>query len=83
METGSLKEVQKQLICILILRVLQKYTDDDHGLTQQDILRYLKSEFGASCDRRTVVSNIGFLNALDYVIDRDEHGKYRLLSRPF
>lgn len=83
MGTGSMKEVQKQLIGILILRVLQKFTDEDHGLTQQDILRHLKSEFGAVCDRRTVVSNIAFLNALGYVIDRDAHGRYRLLSRQF
>jgi predicted DNA-binding transcriptional regulator YafY len=83
MAATSMEEIQRRMIGILILQVLHDYTDKEHGLTQQQILRRLKADYNAKCDRRTVVSNIAFLNAIGHRVDRDEHEKYHLTSRPF
>lgn len=75
-ETGTTK-----MLVILILEILRKYSDAEHRLTQQDILRYLKLEYGAVCDRRSVKSNVECLVELGYDIDMKKG--YCLLSPDF
>ena len=36
----------KKMFNMLILEILRKYSDENHPLTQQEILRLLKSEYG-------------------------------------
>ena len=74
--TGTTK-----MLVILILEILRKYSDAEHRLTQQDILRYLKLEYGAVCDRRSVKSNVECLVELGYDIDMKKG--YCLLSPDF
>ena len=74
--TGNKKELN-----ILILEILREYTDEDHSLTQQEIIRLLKECYGAECDRRSVKSNILSLKDLGYDISMEKG--YRLLSREF
>ena len=66
---------------MMILDILKKYSDENHHLTQQEILKLLKSEYGMSCDRRSVKANIEALIEMEYDITT-ENG-YALLSREF
>ncbi len=71
----------KKMLIMMILDILKKYSDEEHHLTQQEIMRLLKSEYGMSCDRRSVKANVEALKEMDYDIDM-ENG-YALLSREF
>ena len=42
----------KKMLNMLILEVLKKYSDEDHSLTQQDIIKLLDKNYGMECDRR-------------------------------
>ncbi len=64
-----------------ILEILRKYTDEDHSLTQQEIIRLLGVNYGMECDRRSVKNNILSLKELGYDISMEKG--YRLLSREF
>ena len=64
---------------LYILQILKKYTDKDHVLTQQEVLRYLKQEYDLTIDRRSVKSNIEYLQEAGYEIETD--GGYRLITR--
>lgn len=82
MKAGEPEEINKRMVNMQILKILQRYTDDDHSLTQQEILHKLRDEYGTVCDRRTVRNNIGFLGEMGYEIEQGEEG-YRLLTREF
>lgn len=71
----------KKMINMLILDILKKHTDMEHHLTQQDIIRFLKLEYDADCDRRTVKNNILYLIDYGYEIGIDDG--YYLISRDF
>ena len=71
----------KKMLNMLILDILREYTDENHSLTQQEIIRLLKQNYGMECDRRSVKNNIQSLKDMDYDISMD-HG-YKLLSREF
>lgn len=71
----------KKMLNMLILEILRKYTDDDHSLTQQEIIRLLDINYGMECDRRSVKNNILSLKELGYDISMEKG--YRLLSREF
>lgn len=71
----------KKMLNMLILEILRDHSDSEHRLTQQDIIKLLKSDYGMDCDRRSVKNNIVYLRELGYEIDM-EHG-YCLLEREF
>ena len=71
----------KKMLNMLILEVLRKYSDEDHSLTQQEIIKLLRQNYGMDCDRRSVKSNVESLKEMGYDISM-ENG-YRLLSREF
>ncbi len=71
----------KKMLNMLILEILQKYSDEDHALTQQEIIRLLKQNYGMDCDRRSVKSNVLSLKEMGYEISMEKG--YRLLSREF
>ncbi|SHF06191.1 helix-turn-helix transcriptional regulator [Schwartzia succinivorans] len=72
---------RKKLLILLILEVLQQYTDEDHHLSQQEILRILKRDYDITCDRRSVRSNVLDLIDLGYDICMDDG--YYFASRDF
>ncbi len=72
---------RKKLLILLILDILQRNSDEDHHLTQQEILRLLNAEYGVVCDRRSVKSNVLDLIDLGYDINMDDG--YYLASREF
>lgn len=73
----------KHMVNMVILKILQDYTDDDHWLTQKEILKILKEEYDLDCDRRTVGSNIDFLRDLGYDISSIPRKGYCLETREF
>ena len=54
----------KKMLIINILDILRKYTDEDHRLSQKDILEILKKEYSMTADRKAVRRNI--LNLIDF-----------------
>ena len=72
----------KKMLNMLILNILEQYSDAEHRLTQQEIIRLLKSNYDMECDRRSVKNNTLYLNELlGDVIDM-ENGYY-LAEREF
>ena len=71
----------KKMLNMLILQILREYTDENHSLTQQEIIKLLKQNYGMECDRRSVKSNIESLKELGYDISTEQGN--RLLSREF
>ena len=71
----------KKMLILLILEILKQYSDEDHSLTQQEIIKLLDKNYGMECDRRSVKSNVMSLKELGYDIATDKG--YRLLSREF
>lgn len=66
---------------MLILDILSEYSDEDHKLTQQEIIRLLKINYDMECDRRSVKNNINYLIELGYEISTDKG--YYLKEREF
>lgn len=71
----------KKMLNMLILEILRVYSDEQHSLTQQEIIRLLDKNYGMECDRRSVKNNVLFLKELGYDISMEKG--YRLLSREF
>ena len=47
-------EAGKKIIILYILQILQKYTDANHPMTQQQIAEKLRGEYGIEVNRSTV-----------------------------
>ena len=76
--------VTKKMLNILILDILRKYSDEEHHLTQQEIIRKLKSEYGVeSTDRRTVRDNVQSLVDMGYGIENEGDDGYYMYEREF
>lgn len=71
----------KKMLNMLILEILHQYSDEEHPLTQQEIIKLLDKNYGMKCDRRSVKSNILSLLEMGYDISMEKG--YRLLSREF
>lgn len=71
----------KKMLNILILDILKEYSDENHRLTQQEIIRLLKQNYDMDCDRRSVKSNILSLKEMGYEISMDDG--YYLMRREF
>lgn len=79
----------KKMLNILILEILRTYSDVEHHLTQQEIMRKLKSDYGIEkIDRRSVKANVKSLYDMGYAIggiDEEDTGAngYFLEEREF
>ena len=69
------------MLNMLILEILRMYTDEQHSLGQQEIIKLLELNYGMECDRRSVKNNILSLKEMGYEIAMDKG--YRLISREF
>lgn len=65
----------KKLVILYILDILQKYTDEEHRLSQKEIQDILKREYEMTVDRKTVKRNL--LNLIEY----ESNIEYREVSR--
>ena len=65
----------KKLVTLYILDILQKYTDEEHRLSQKEIQDILKREYEMTVDRKAVKRNL--LNLIEY----GSNIEYREVSR--
>ena len=75
----------KKMLNMFILEILRNYTDENHSLTQQEIIKLLEKDYGTVCDRRSVKNNVLLLKEFG-----ESHGfeisiedGYRLIFREF
>lgn len=73
----------KKSTIILILRVLEEYSDEEHFLTQQDIIDYIKKEDNIDLERKSIAFSLGLLKELGYDIHKSSKGGYALFKRLF
>ena len=71
----------KKMLNMMMLDILKEYSDIEHRLRQKDIIELLNSNYGASCDRRSVKSNIVSLQDMGYDIVAQDG--YYLKTREF
>ncbi|EKX95203.1 YafY family protein [Selenomonas sp. oral taxon 138] len=71
----------KKMLNMMILEILRTHTDEEHRLTQQEIIRLMKLMYGVTCDRRSVRSNIEALQEMGYEIE--VRPGYALIDRTF
>lgn len=71
----------KKMLNMLILEILKTYSDEEHRLTQQEIIKILDRDYGMECDRRSVKNNVLSLKEMGYEIDMEEG--YYLAEREF
>ena len=56
----------KKALNMLILEILEQYTDSDHPLTQMEIVDLLEKNYGVPCTRQTVKNNLMLLGEMGY-----------------
>jgi predicted DNA-binding transcriptional regulator YafY len=71
----------KKLLILYILEVLRQYSDVDHRLKQDDIIRLIKEQYGMDCERKAIARNITALRDFDCDIAYDDG--YYLVGRDF
>lgn len=73
----------KKSSILLILKVLEEYTDENHYLTQKEIVDKVSQLYGIEIERKSVGSSLMLLEELGYDINKGSKGGFALLSRTF
>lgn len=73
----------KKASILLILKILEKYSDEDHFLTYQEIIDKVYEEYNIELERKSVAYSISLLEELNYDIARKAKGGVALFSRNF
>ena len=68
---------------LLVLKILEEYTDDNHYLTQPQIASKISQLYGIDLERKAIGSSLQLLEELDYDIVKGPKGGFALLSRTF
>lgn len=66
----------KKLALIRILQILQKHSDYDHPLTQDDIARHLDQDYGIKIERKAISRNLSLLKEAGIEIESCRAGSY-------
>ena len=72
----------KKLALIRIWQILQKYTDLNHPLTQDEIVEILDRDYGISIERKAVSRNLSLLKEAGIEVESRRAGNY-LETRDF
>ena len=72
----------KKLALLRVLEILEKYSDSDHPLKQEDILNLLSVDYGIEVERKTIGRNLALLKEAGYEIESTKNGSY-LVERRF
>lgn len=70
----------KKLLIINILDILRKYTDEDHRLSQKDIVDILKTEYNMTVNRKAIKRNL--MNLIDFGYDIEYSEAIRMMPNP-
>ncbi len=73
----------KKSSILLVLKVLEKYSDENHYLTQNEIVDKIYRDYDIELERKSVGSSLSMLEELDYDINKGSKGGFALLSRTF
>lgn len=71
----------KKASILLILKVLEEYSDEEHYLTHQQIIDKVYQIYDIQLERKSVAFAIELLQELEYDINKGPHGGFALLSR--
>ena len=71
----------KKASILLVLKVLEEYSDESHFLTHQNIIDKIDELYGIELERKSIASSIAVLEELDYDIVKGPKGGFALLSR--
>ncbi len=71
----------KKISIMLILKILQEYTDDNHYLTYNQIIDKIYSRYNISLERKSIANSITLLQELDYDIEKGPNGGVKLITR--
>ena len=66
----------KKLALIRIWQILKEHSDYNHPMTQGDIARHLKNDYGIEIERKAISRNISLLNAAGAEIESKKDGSY-------
>lgn len=58
----------KKELPLALIEILTKYTDQDHLLSTPQIISILESEYGLTCERRTIYANMELLKQYGYKV---------------
>ena len=72
----------KKLALLRILQILQRHSDENHPLLQDDIAKYLERDYGIVIERKAVSRNISLLREAGFEIQSTRAGSY-LAEREF
>lgn len=67
-----MSNLKRKKLSFAILDILRRYTDEDHRLSQKDIIDILKTEYDVTADRKSVKRNITSLMEMGYEINFSE-----------
>ncbi len=73
----------KKASILLVLKVLEDFSDTNHYLTQKDILEKINQIYGIELERKSIGSSLALLQELDYDIVKGPKGGFALASRTF
>ena len=73
----------KKASIILILTVLEEYSDDEHFLTYQDIISHVFQLYNITLERKSVAYSLYLLQELGYEVIKSPKGGVALLTRAF
>ncbi|WP_346998247.1 helix-turn-helix transcriptional regulator [Coprococcus eutactus] len=65
----------KKMIVVNIIEILKKYTDENHVISQKEIIDILEKEYDMTADRKTVKRNIDMLIDCGYSIGYTEKAR--------
>lgn len=66
----------KKLALLYLLQIVQKESDPDHPLTQQDLIDKLYRDYGILLERKAVSRNLSLLREAGYEIESTPRGVY-------
>lgn len=64
----------KELSILRILQILEKYSNAEHRLTQEEIIDRLSHDYGITMERKAVSRKLSYLKEAGYEIDSDHRG---------
>lgn len=67
---------ETKITILYILKILHKYSDENHYLTQKQIIEYLQEEYGVSVERKAVSRNLSTLEELGFGVCVTNDGSY-------
>ena len=71
----------KKSSILLVLKVLEEYSDENHYLTHQQIIDKIYELYGIELERKSIANSLSLLEELDYDIVKGSQKGFALLSR--